>query len=91
MNLVKQQLTPNDNGTNAPPVKETTQTGQANHPPTADDLTVTINTTQKAPIKLKGNDADGDALTYSIVSHPSPSGKLSNLDTTNGEVFLLST
>ncbi len=60
---------------------------QTNHPPTADNLTITIKTKQPSPIKLKGNDAHGDVLTYSIVSDPSPSGSLSKLESTRGEVF----
>jgi hypothetical protein len=51
LNLVKQQLTPKASSitTSSPSVKETRSTGQTNHPPTADNLTITINTTQPQP------------------------------------------
>lgn len=51
LSVVKQQLNPDASSTtiSSTPVKETISTGQTNHPLTADNLIITINTTHAQP------------------------------------------
>jgi hypothetical protein len=61
-----------------------------NHPPTADANSVTIAEDTSIPIVLKGEDRDGDMLTYSVVAEPSHgrlSGTAPNLTYSPNENF----
>jgi Big-like domain-containing protein len=94
LNLVKQQLTPNGNNTITPSplVKEAIPSVassqianvQANHPPKAYDQNVfLISSGILKKVELKGDDADGDPITFSIKSNPTH-GTIDVFNSTSG-------
>lgn len=60
-------------------------TTQVNYAPVADPQHVTLNASQAIVITLSAYDADGDTLTFGLVSQPSQ-GTLTQFDTTTGKV-----
>jgi len=58
----------------APATVSITVTEEANTPPTAESITTSTTQETAVPVALKGSDADGDELTYSVVGRPAHGG-----------------
>jgi DNA replicative helicase MCM subunit Mcm2 (Cdc46/Mcm family) len=75
LNLVKQQLgstsviTTPSNGTKVTSIPQVTKI-KANHPPEAFNQTIVVDKPESRSIDLKGNDIDGDPITFSTTSNP---------------------
>ena len=76
----------NDGTTNSGPATVSLTVAAVNHPPLANNQSVTLDEGTSAPIVLTGTDADSDPLTFAIVNGPT-NGVISGFNTNTGALI----